>query len=619
MISFNSRKEEYKKPFGAIEINGDVCLRFLYENAPESTEISLVLIGNNTQEKVKMNRNGNYFEVSFKCPSEPQILFYYFELVVDGNTAFYGNNEKKTGGKGQLYLSNPVSYQLTVYTNTKSPDWFKNAILYQIFCDRFCNGTGTNNVRENQVALNWDDKILLGSNEYTGETHNEHFGGDLYGVISKLDYLQGLGVNTIYFNPLFMANSNHKYDTTTYEEIDPLFGGNEAFDKLVEETKKRGMHIMLDGVFSHNGADSIYFDRYNKYGNGAYSNPDSPYRDWYTIHEDGRYECWWNIPSLPNVKEMTPSYIEYILTNKDSIVKRWLNRGASGWRLDVADELPDEFIRILRASCKEADNDAMVLGEVWEDASNKTSYNVLREYFLGKELDGVTNYPFKNAIIGFLQDQLSPKEVWSILESLRENYPPENFYACMNMLSGHDSVRFITGISHESQIKTQEEKLDFKLSEDVRKELEKKQLLAATFQFTYPGAPVIYYGDEIAMEGFGDPFNREPMKWDWKKDYFTNYYRKIGKIRNEHKVLRTGHFKVVEQDQLNVLTYLRYSDGLDVFNNPCEKETLYVIINRAVNTPFILKGIHGVELLTGEKVNEDYAVKPLSAAIIKMD
>ena len=456
-------------------------------------------------------------------PQQPGLVWYYFRLTAEGVMYFYGNNERSLGGIGQGFSSPPPKYQITVFEEEAgTPHWYKKAIMYQLFVDRFRNGNqggGIENPKKNSfIYANWEDTPTYIKDCGTGAISRwDFFGGNLRGVMEKLEYLKELGVKVVYFNPVFEASSNHKYDTGDYRKIDPMFGDDEIFKELCKRAESLGIYIMLDGVFSHTGSDSLYFNKFGSYpGTGAYQSDQSPYYSWYCFKSDrDDYECWWGVDSLPNVNELDPGYVDYIITGQDSVIRHWMELGAKGWRLDVADELPDEFIRLLRKAMKEKDAESVLLGEVWEDASNKESYGRRRAYLLGKELDSVMNYPFRTIMLDFFLGKKDGKSVNEALMSIYENYPLHNFYSNMNLIGSHDVPRILTmlGDAPEEQGLSQLQKEVYRLPE-AQKALGVERLkLLSLLQMTFPAVPSIYYGDEAGLEGFRDPLNRAAYPW----------------------------------------------------------------------------------------------------------
>ena len=316
-------------------------------------------------------------------------------------------------------MDTPFPYQITVYNHelvSSYQKWFREGIIYQIFVDRFYNGNKAGIVhhpkRNSFIYSHWDDTPMYIRNQAGQVIRWDFFGGNLLGVKKKLRYLKELGISIVYLNPIFESPSNHKYDTADYLNVDPMFGDNQLFADLCDAARELGISIILDGVFSHTGSDSIYFNKDGKYPSiGAYQSKDSPYYSWYRFkHFPNDYETWWGIETLPNVNELEPSYLQFMIEGENSVVKHWHHLGTKGWRLDVADELPDPFIQALRRQLQELDPASIVIGEVWEDASNKISYEKRRGYLLGNELDSVTNYPFRNILIEFIQEKKTAEE-----------------------------------------------------------------------------------------------------------------------------------------------------------------------------------------------------------------
>lgn len=389
MTLFNSRNPIHRSPLGAVADGTRVHFKItLPRDMQCSASYLLVQHPDNRIECLDMfwcGMNGNDHEW-WECQFTPQktgLYFYHFELRTSRGRSVL---KKDLGGEARAGARE--DWQLTVYDGAyKTPDWLAGGILYQIFPDRFASsGKAKENVpADRTLHENWLDQPDWKPNAQGIVTNSDFFGGDLKGIEEKLDYLASLGVTCIYLNPIFESHSNHRYDTANYEKIDPLLGDEEDFRSLCAAAKERNIHVLLDGVFSHTGSDSIYFNREGRYGDGgAYRSQSSPYYPWYSFRSwPNDYECWWNFITLPNVREENPAYDNYI-NGEDGIIRHWLEAGASGWRLDVADELPDGFIDRLNRAAKAQDENAMVLGEVWEDASNKTAYGVRRPVSAGR-------------------------------------------------------------------------------------------------------------------------------------------------------------------------------------------------------------------------------------------
>ena len=327
---------------------------------------------------------------------------------------------------------------------------------------------------------------------------------------------------------------------------------------------------------------------------------DSPYYDWFQFSDwPGSYDSWWGISTLPNVREDCPGYVDYIIRGEDSVVKHWLRAGASGWRLDVADELPDEFIEALRTAVEETDPDALVLGEVWEDASNKISYSRRRKYFHGRELHGVMNYPFRTALLNFLLD--GPAEDFQeAMETIRENYPPAAFYSAMNFLGTHDTPRILTMLGGCRLPEGREAQSMFALTPVQREAGLERLYVAAAILFTFPGSPMIYYGDEAGMEGAADPFNRRTYPWGHEDTQLLGWFRTLGQLRKNRVSLRRGSFRWLAA-RGPLLAYLR-EEG---------REATATLVNASAEplTVTLPEGSY-LDLLTGETVHGGAASIP---------
>lgn len=622
-VKFNSQDKEYKAPYGAvpcgekiffkIKVNAKampekVILHILEDNKcnpnyPRRVEYTMeqnttVTILN---DKIENNlKRETYLEYTYtiNSPSTPNLLFYYFELKLTGGIVkFYGNNYDELGGVGNIYDSFPKSYQITTYyPESKTPDWFKKSIIYQIFPDRFFNGNPDGRVeckRKNTFIYgDWDDTPLYIKGKNGEILRWDFFGGNLLGITKKLGYLKDLGINLIYLNPIFKARSNHRYDTGDYKEIDSMLGTEEDFKNLISEAKLNGINVILDGVFNHTGMDSKYFNACGTYNSvGAYNSVGSPYYDWYTFYKHPNdYECWWGVKDLPCVNELSPSFMDYIINDADSVVNKWMKMGIKGWRLDVADELPGDFLKALRKKCLESDKESILLGEVWEDATNKISYNVRREYMCGEELDSVTNYPFRNYFLDFFSNKFDSTKLAKFFDRMQENYPKENFYSLVNILGTHDVVRILT--MAESVAGTMQD-IVYKKELYREKILQKGGLLRnleikifkliILMQMTFPGIPIIYYGDEAGVRGGADPDNRRTFPWGNENKDIQNWYKSLIEVRNNNDFFTTGFFKQISVNE-DVYGIVRYShNGLDSFGKLVKdnnKKFAFVFINR---------------------------------------
>lgn len=504
---------------------------------------------------------------------EAGIYFYHFSYDTSWGTTFL----MRDGESQRASVNGRNVWQQTVYTpGLHTPDGIKNGVIYQIFPDRFrFSGIKKENVPLDRILRNDTENLPVWEPDKDGKIkNNDFFCGDFKGIEEKLDYIVSLGTSVIYLNPIGESHSNHRYDTADYLKPDPLLGTEDDFVSLVNAAHERGIKIILDGVYSHTGDDSVYFNKYGRYGeSGAFNDANSPYRKWYTFKKDGSYSCWWDIDTLPEVKENEPSFTDFI-TGENGVMEYWLSLGADGFRLDVADELPDEFIDRARARVKEKSPDNYFLGEVWEDATNKVSYGVLRRYLLGGQFDGVMNYPFRKAVIDFLLSANAERfmdEVYSVVL----NYPPQALNACMNMLGTHDTARILTvltGINLDKMTRNQQAKIS--LSQAQKRRAEKLVKMAVPMIYTLPGIPCVYYGDEAGMYGAKDPFNRCCYPWGHENGGILELYKFFGRVRKGYPVLQNGGFYPLSAE-MGCAAYLRYSEGMGRIaaianNNPHE-------------------------------------------------
>lgn len=558
-IIYDSWLDKYKKPFGALNIHEKLKLSIVATTPID--EVCLVIeTDDHILEEIKMERSSNdIFTIESYQFEEENIYFYYFKVLVnkDGNveTKYYG--KKYDSGKCvQFYDLNCINkYQLTVSKEMKTPKWFKEGIVYHIFIDRFNKVGKMNNTKKNSfIYANWEDTPMYIKNSNNEVIRWDFHGGNLKGIISKLNYLKSLGVSTIYLSPIFEAQSNHKYDTGNYKKIDPMFGDEDIFKELIDKSHKKGISIILDGVFSHTGDDSIYFNKYNNYDSvGAYQSQNSIYSSWYKFENyPDKYDCWWGVKALPNTNEIEESYLKYMIYDDTSVIKKWMKLGVKGWRLDVADELPSKFIEELRKESLRINKDSILVGEVWEDASNKISYEQRRKYLLGSQLNGVTGYLFKNIVIDFLLGKLNSKEAYNKFMTVKENYPKEAFKSNLNLLGTHDTKRILTEFNED-------------------KELLK---LAVAIQMTSEGVPYIYYGDEAGVIGGVDPDNRRTYPWKNEDKEILSFYRSIIKVRNHNEVLVKGNTRFLEIENQDIFGYIRYIDDKKLSD-------MLILINRS--------------------------------------
>ena len=462
-------------------------------------------------------------------------------------------------------------FQLTLsrYTHCE-PAWLYGGTIYHVFVDRFCRG-GNAPLREG-VILNedWENGIPEYP-LYPGAplANNTFFGGDLYGVAKKMPYIASLGTRAIYLSPIFRAASNHKYDTGDYGEVDEMFGGEDALRLLISEAKKYNIRILLDGVFNHTGDDSRYFNRYGRYDSlGAYQSPDSPYASWYTFtHFPDAYEAWWGIPILPKLNLRDPTCRAYFV-GEDGILSRYAKMGIGGMRLDVADELDGAFIAEIKDRLCEETPDAVLYGEVWEDASNKIAYDRLTGYYHGRQLDGVMNYPLRAGLIAYLRDKSTGALAYYLNEVL-PNMPKRAADAAMNLLGTHDTVRILTALGGASpEGKSNDVLARLRMSEEEKERAISLLKGAYLILATLPGIPCIYYGDEVGAEGYADPFNRRPFPWHEGEEDLLSHYRRMADVRR-HAVYFDGELRLLHLSA-ELLVFAREKDGaraVTLFNN----------------------------------------------------
>lgn len=576
-IVYNSKDKYFKSKFGAISDNEQLELKIIIPKFFSSISVNVVL--KNSAGSVSSYPMSLFCDQAncsvFHCILPflaTDIYFYYFDVVSNENSfgifkTDYFNTDGIMGQEGYWY-------QLTVYNNDfKTPDFIKGKIIYQIFPDRFYSSKQnlTNSPPDRRLHSDWGDKIDFLPNENGEYLNDDYFCGDLLGIEQKLDYLASLGVSCLYLNPIFEAHSNHRYNTANYLRIDPLLGSNEDFSRLCEKAKEFGIYIILDGVFSHTGSDSIYFNCKNRYSNlGAFNSTESEFFNWYKFSSfPEHYSCWWGFKTLPEVNETNDSFLEFICNKKNSVIAYWLKMGAKGFRLDVADELPCNFIESIRDCIKSNDENGLLLGEVWEDATNKQSYGIFRKYLLGKQLDSVMNYPFKDAILEFIKNknaELFKNKIMTIIE----NYPKPALDVAMNSISTHDTVRAITFLAGES-CEGKDRVWQYKhFLSPTQFELGVKMLkLAMVFQFFLPGVPCIYYGDEVGIQGYKDPFNRTCFPWGNENKELLDFTKKLSKLRLDNPVLADGYCRFVQAND-GVVVFERYN------NNSCLKITVDV-------------------------------------------
>lgn len=498
-------------------------------------------------------------------------------------------------------------FQLTVYSaRYQAPQWLDQGVFYHIFVDRFCKSGQSERRGDAVYCDDWENGIPeyppRAGMEYPNHTH---FGGDLYGIIQKLPYLQDLGVTVLYLSPVCEAYSNHKYDTGDYLQVDPSFGGDDALRALFEEAHARGMHVILDGVFNHVGDDSVYFNRFGKRNSvGACQSMQSPYYPWFHfLSYPDTYECWWGIRNLPRTVK-NASFRRFVC---EQVIPKYMRMGADGFRLDVADELDSSFLEEIVAAVKAEKAEAAVIGEVWEDASNKIAYEERKRYFQGAQLDGVMNYPLRNGLIDFLREG-DASLLQTVTETLFCHYPPNALAHTMNVVGTHDTERILTVLGGEPDLGEENAVLAAR-SMTSEQRAHAKQLFCCGYALlaALPGVPCIYYGDEVGMEGYHDPFNRRPFPWHSMDMELHAHVRRINQLRAREPLFAAKEFSVLESPREG-FAFCREDEG----------EKLFVFSNRsAVSAVWQLDG-EATDLLTGEHVSQMVTVAPRSTVYLHM-
>ena len=573
-LAFDSQQLDDKRPYGAVTIGSDVA--FSLSALPGVEQVTLVV------EKRRLEGNYDVLEYSelarvplVRTPDitpdsarerwlgrfrfdTPAIYGYWFEIKVGGRTLVFENNttpiywtrERGAGGAGTV-AEMPASprhirrYRQTVYAPYAVPAWARDAVYYYVFPERFRNGDARNDPKPGvdrfhdktvEFHKDWNERPFRpGSGDGSDDQYsNDFFGGDIAGIIQKLDYIKSVGANTLYITPMFTAASNHKYDTADWSHIDPHFGSNADFERLCREAARRGIRVLPDASLNHTGADSVYFDRFGtRGGQGAFAggkiNPASPYASWYTFDAtkadpDSQFKGWTGVADLPELNKADPSYRRFAYGAPDSITRTWLRRGAAGWRMDVAPWVPDDFWREWRTVVKQTKADALTVSETWFDAS---------KFFLGDEFDSTMNYIFRNALLDYANGG-DARLMTANLELMREAYPPQTFAALMNLLSTHDAARSLHVLGDVDGQSTPEQVAQAK----------QKLRLAVFFQMTYPGSPAIFYGDEVGVTGGPDPMNRATYPWadlGGRPDTaLLADFRRLTRLRAQLPVLRHG-------------------------------------------------------------------------------
>ncbi|MGN0752390.1 MAG: glycoside hydrolase family 13 protein [Christensenellales bacterium] len=577
-MNFNSRKIECKSPYGAVKCGEKLSLHFPIASwvSVDKMYVFIRLGDVSTPVEMRFEKSENGFSIytADYVFDAAGIYYYRFEMRNRDGVWYYGRGENGESVCGE----NLPEWQLTVYKSSyKTPDFAKGNIIYHIFVDRFNRADGVKTKRKYRLHESFSEspEVVSADGKYYAD---DFFGGNFNGIREKLDYLEELGVGIIYLSPIFKAYSNHRYDTGDYLKVDELLGTEDDFKRLLDAAHEKGMKIILDGVFNHSGADSLYFNKFGTYDSlGAYQSKSSPYYDWYYFKKfPDEYACWWGCDNVPDLNKSNKDY-RALVFGKNGVVEKWQKLGADGWRLDVVDELPIDFVNLLIKKIKSVNKDALVIGEVWEDASTKVSYGELRPYLLGDQLDGTMNYPFMNAIIAYVRDG-DEKFFKDTVQSILENYPKETIYCLMNSLGTHDTVRIINALSDvRAHGWSKTHKLGYKLPDSEYEKAKKKLYLASVLQFTLPGIPSIFYGDEAGLQGFDDPINRRPYPWGSEDKEILAHYKKLGRIRRENRAVFSGGFNM--RDENGLVAYERAGGDDEILiavNASADDKTLFI-------------------------------------------
>lgn len=598
----NSLDSRYRSISGAVEVSTPLKLAIdIWDDVPKRVMLR-VWTDEKHEELIPMRKTAATDKVNTDLVGElnggvrysttltftkPHIMWYSFQITSSaGDVWRYGAALENKVGVGAFAYGEPPSYQVTIYKKERSvdPTWYTQGIAYQIFPDRFARDEAWQERVEHALALprqgckrrcveDWNMYPYYQRDSSGAIQCWDFYGGSLKGIIQKLDYLKNLGITIIYLNPIVEAASNHRYDTADYFHVDPALGTDADFDELARVAASKGISIMLDGVFNHVGADSHYFNAYGNYAELPAQNPRARTHDWFTFNPKGGYDCWWGIPDLPAIKDGCKEFRE-LICGRDGVIRSWLRRGARGWRLDVVDELSDDFVKDIKRAALAEKPDAVVIGEVWEDASHKRAYGRLREYFQGQELDATMNYPLRDALISFIVRHTSADAFASSIESLQANYPKDAFYSEFNMMSTHDRARILTmlGEAPDKSVLSEGDQYWFRLNPGYRRLAVTRLWLATIIQMCLPGVPCVYYGDEAGVEGYADPFCRSTFPWDAIDKNCQSIYRNAIQLRKTLPVLIHGDLHV-------------RSFGYDVFGmwRRDKKTSVCVLVNTHTN------------------------------------
>lgn len=565
----------FKFPKGTISKGKEVLFKLEVSESAGENEVYLMIKEDADQDYTyeKMQKNQNYYELTKKFDKSGHFWF-SFKINFDNHSLFvcktYDTYSYVSYDKGEDFL------QLVTEEEYKCTDSMQGGIIYQIFVDRFCKVGEVKPRKPLVLRKDWGGAIKKNTTDPI-KINEEVFGGNFKGITSKLDYLKDLGVTVIYMCPISEAYSNHKYDTSDYMKVDDMFGSEADFKELIDKAKEKGIKIVIDGVYNHTGSDSIYFNKKGRYkGLGAYQSKDSKYYNWFDfINYPDVYEAWWGIDTLPRVKGDCKEFHDYIAGN-GGVIEKFMKLGVSGVRLDVVDELSEEFATKISDKVKEFGKDKIIMGEVWEDAATKIAYSHRRHYFANNQLNSVMNYPTKESLLTYIKTG-ETYDLVATLRMLQNNYPKVVQDNLMNFLTTHDTVRF------KSEIDS--------ISGGDKDFANKLMKLASAISFTVMGVPSIFYGDEYGMEN-NDGSSRGCFDWNNYQNEIYGWYKKLAEIRK---------LSVMKDGDLNIL-YAKH--GKFIFDRINENERVVVMANmKHTGLRVRLKG-EFTSLLTGEIVSE---------------
>ena len=574
-ILYDSKELAFKDPFGTLTPGQTCTLNIHVPSTVQTTHVECLLLREDhspaqTATLAFKMKKGAYdiFQGTFSI-AECGLYFYFFRVHTKSHSfRLYKAGDGTNMEAGDLWQVSCIPADYT------TPDWAKGAVMYQVFPDRFhksgnCDLTGK--LEPYTVHSNWYDEVEWRPTREGLVLNNDFFGGNFKGITETMDYIASLGVTILYLNPISKSFSSHRYDTGDYKTPDPMLGTEADFTAMCDAAHAKSIKVILDGVYSHTGSDSLYFNKNGTFkGTGAYQSQQSPFSSWYTFYNwPNSYHSWWNFDTLPTVNKMDPAFVEYIITGPDSVVEHWLRLGADGYRLDVADELPNEFLALIKKRIRQIKPDALLIGEVWEDASNKSAYGVRKRYFVDGTLDSCMNYPFRTAIINFMRGFDSGYALKETVMSIAENYPPQVVACNMNLLGTHDTARILTALVDDFD-GPREEKAKRRLSRNQWDVAHDRLLMASFLQYTLPGMPSLYYGDEAGMEGYKDPFNRRPYPWGREDMDLLSHYRRLGRLRKENPALRLGDIQFLEAGDKHL-----------IYTRSYKRKTLRICANRS--------------------------------------